>query len=202
MAYSKFTFELIEEQFGITNQIAKLFVNPKGIEPSDWLKSTLEMAHELPVRSEKSKSEAIVFPILMELRKLNNNYFTIYSGENLEADKSKGLTGECDFILSKDTGSFSITYPVLQLIEAKKHDIELGVPQCAAQMIGARVFNEKKGIKLDKIYGCVTNGNEWLFMVLEDKIYVDSQPYFFNDVSKLLGVFQVIIDYYKEVLKK
>jgi hypothetical protein len=42
----------------------------------------------------------------------------------------------------------------------------VGVPQCAAQLLGAKLYNEKKGVKLDKIYGCVTTGNEWLFLCM------------------------------------
>jgi hypothetical protein len=86
-------------------------------------------------------------------------------------------------------------------LEAKKNDTELCVPQCAAQMIGAKVFNENKGIHLDKVYGCVTTGKDWLFMVLEDKIYIDPKTYFLDNIEELLGVFQTIIDYYKATVK-
>ncbi|MDZ7936457.1 MAG: hypothetical protein U5M51_16160, partial [Emticicia sp.] len=88
-----------------------------------------------------------------------------------------------------------------QLLEAKKNDTEIGVPQCAAQMIGAKVFNQNKGIQLDKIYGCVTTGKEWLFMKLEDKIYIDKKTYHLDNIEDLLGVFQQIIDYYKLIIK-
>ncbi len=69
------------------------------------------------------------------------------------------MNGECDFILAKDVGSFSNNYPIFHIVEAKKNDIDLGVPQCAAQLVGAKFFNEKKSIKIDKIYGCVTTDN-------------------------------------------
>ena len=201
MAYSKFTLDLIESKFGITNQVIHLFAQITPIEPSDWLKNSLQIAQELPIRSEKAKSESIVFPILVESRNRNNKYFTIYSGDNLLVDKSQGLEGECDFIIAKDTGSFNINYPIFQLLEAKKNDIELGVPQCAAQMIGAKIFNERKGILLEKVYGCVTTGNDWLFMRLEEKLYIDKKMYSLDNISELLGIFQYIIDYYKTTLK-
>jgi hypothetical protein len=82
-------------------------------------------------------------------------------------------------------------------LEAKKNDTEIGVPQCAAQMIGARLFNEKKGIKQETVYGCVTTGKEWLFLKLEDKIYIDKKTYNLENIEDLLGVFQTIIDYFK-----
>lgn len=120
MAYSDFTLEQLEAQFGIKNQIMPLFEHIEPMVPSDKLKDALQLARELPIRSEKSKSEAIVFPILIELRQRNNNFFTIYSGDNLNADEAQGLKGECDFILSKDTHSFNISCPIIQIVEAKK----------------------------------------------------------------------------------
>ena len=199
MAFSDFSLEDLELKFGIKNYTAKLFNNIESLEPSQNLKEDLQLATELPVRSEKAKSEAIVFPILVEVRNRNDKFFTIYSGDILNADESRGLKGECDFILAKDVHSFSINYPIIQIVEAKKNDIDLGVPQCAAQLLGAKIFNEKKGVNLEKIYGCVTTGDEWLFMKLENDLIVDEQKYYLVEINKLLGIFQQIVDYYKNI---
>ncbi len=198
MPYSKFTLDILKTKFGIDNQVGRLFQPMLALLPSETLKTMLAIAEELPVRSEKAKSEAIVFPVLVELRNRNDKYFTIYSGDNLSADAEQGLEGECDFILSRDTKSFNISYPILQIVEAKKNDLELGVPQCAAQLVGAKVFNEKKGVQLSKIYGCVTTGNEWLFMFLENNtIRIDNKVYYLDNIGEILAIFQHIIDYYK-----
>ena len=81
-------------------------------------------------------------PILLELRKQNNKQFTIFSGENLIADVENGLNGECDFIITQDTGSYELNPPLLQIIEAKKNDVESGIAQCAAQLLGAKIYND------------------------------------------------------------
>lgn len=201
MAYGDFTLESLEERFGIKNLKQRLFESFEPIEPSQRLKEALATAEELPVRSEKAKSELVVVPILLELRERNNKFFTIYSGENLNVDENLGLKGECDFILAKDVNTFSVNYPIIQLVEAKKHDTEIGVPQCAAQMLGAKIFNQKKGVYLEKIYGCVTTGNEWLFLCLDESLKVDSRIYYLIEIEQILAVFQNIIDYYKEQLK-
>ncbi len=199
MAYGDFSFDDIESKFGIKNKVKRLFDdNLPPLEPSPNLKYALDMAAELPIRSEKAKSESIVFPILVELRHRNQNFFTIYSGDNLSVDNTQGLNGECDFILAKDVGSFSINFPIFQIVEAKKNDIDLGVPQCAAQLVGAKLFNEKKGVKIDHIFGCVTTGNEWLFLKIDSELTIDSRIYYLNELNELLAVFQQIIDYYKE----
>ena len=201
MAYTDFTLETIEEKFGIKNREIRLFGAIGSIEPSAKLKDDLEEANTYPLRTEKAKSELLVMPVLKELRRISSRYFTIYSGEVLNADAANGLNGECDFILAKDIGSYSINYPILQLVEAKKNDIDLGIPQCAAQMVGAKVFNQKKGVEPEMIYGCVTTGDEWLFMRLGKDIEIDSQTYYLNQLPEILGVFQHIIDYYKTILK-
>jgi hypothetical protein len=197
MAYGDFTLGDLESKFGIANQRRRLFNAIDPVEPSGKLKAELLEIEEMPIRSEKAKSEWIVVPILKELRQRNEKFFTIYSGENLNSDEARGLKGECDFILAKDTGSFDISFPILQIVEAKKNDLEAGVPQCAAQLVGAKVFNEKKGLRLDRLYGCVTTGNDWLFMKLENDLVIDSRVYYLVEITQLLGIFQSIIGYYR-----
>ncbi len=196
MAYSDYTLLQIEEEFGTINQMVSLFDNIRPIEPSDWLLNLLQIAKELPTRSEKAKSELIIMPILVEMRNRNHKYFTIYSGDHLNiTDK---LKGECDFIISKDTRSFDVNYPIIQVVEAKKNDVQIGIPQCAAQMVGAKKYNEKRGNKsVNVVYGCVTTGDDWIFMRLTDKIEIDEQKYYLGNLSQLLGIFQYILDDFK-----
>ncbi len=199
MAYSDYTLFAIEEQFGIISQRKRLFgeITPI-VEMSEWLKYNLHLLEELQIRSEKAKSEIIVMPILVEMRAKNDKFFTIYSGDSLNVDDK--LKGECDFILAKETHRFDVNYPIIQVVEAKKNDIELGIPQCAAQMIGAKKFNERrKNQDIGTIYGCVTTGDEWLFLRLTDKIEIDNHKYYLGNLPELLGVLQHIIDFFKQV---
>jgi hypothetical protein len=200
MAYTDFTLDIIEERFGIKNQVKPLFANIQPVSASEWLLTTLNYAQDLPIRSEKARSEWLVSPILTELRNRNDKYFTIYSGDTLNVDEQKGLRGECDFILSKNTGTFNISFPIFQIVEAKKNDLELGVAQCAAQLIGAKIFNQSKGVELKYIYGCVTTGREWMFLCLNDDLLIDQNTYNITQLEVLLGVFQKIIDHYKAIL--
>jgi hypothetical protein len=199
MAYIDYTLSEIEQKYDIAIQRKKLFQQIILLNDiSDWLRYTLDTAEELPTKSEKAKSELIVMPILIEMRRKNAKYFTIYSGDMLNIDDK--LRGECDFILSKDTSSFDINAPILQMVEAKKHDVELGIAQCAAQMVGAQKYNQKKAITPSAlVYGCVTTGDDWLFMKLEaNTIQIDTKKYYLGNLPELLGVFQIIIDYFKK----
>jgi len=203
MAYTDFTLSDLRTKFDIENKLVDLFENENGssLEPSEVLIQQLKEANELPIKSEKARSELIITPILLELRRRNDKFFTIYSGDSLIVDKEKGLTGECDFILAKETGSFSINMPIITIVEAKKQDIELGINQCAAQLYGALLFNEQADNKLNKIYGCVTTADDWKFMAIENKlIQIDNSTYYKSEIDKILGKFQSIIDFYKKLL--
>lgn len=198
MSYKKFTLELLKEKFGLENSQQNLFDNIVPIKGSVWLTETLTMGRKNPIRSEKAKSELIVTPILLELKNINNDYFTIYSGDTLEADKNLGLTGECDFILSKNTQSFTISYPIFALIEAKRNDFDLGIDQCAAQMYGAYLYNKKFNQAIPALYGCVTSADEWLFLKLENNtFYIDKEKYFIKEIEVILGILQFIVNQYK-----
>lgn len=123
---------------------------------------------------------------------------TLYSGDYLNVDAEKGLNGECDFIISKDIQSFEINYPIMQIVEAKNHNIQAGIPQCTAQMLGAKLYNQQNGVELDVIYGCVTAGDEWQFLKLENQtVFIDKRKYYLNQLGELVAIFQGIIDFYK-----
>lgn len=199
MAYSDVTLEEIRERFGVNNRVIRLFDAIATIAPGELLQQYFSLTRGLPVRREKYKAEAIVLPLLLDLYRRNDRYFTIYSGESLNVDDR--LNGSCDFLLAKDVGSFDLQCPILPIVQAAKNDLDLGVEPCAAQMIGVKFFHEKTNVRLEKIYGCVTTGNHWLFMKLEVNLYIDSRVYYLNELAELLAVFQSIIDYYKAVLK-
>ena len=202
-SYSKFKYKDLEN-LGLKCRLNNLFhnIDIPHFEPSELFKLRLEKRSSKKLATEKSKSENITVPILDELETINQKIIAVYSGYLFDVDKTKGLRGECDFILAKDIRSYDVNYPIIQIVEAKKHDIEdLGVPQCAAQLIGARFFNQKNGIELKKIYGCATTGKIWQFLVLEgNTIYVDEKQYYIGNLPELLGAFQFIIDYYKREL--
>ncbi len=84
--------------------------------------------------------------------------------------------------------------PLVIVVEAKRHDIESGIWQCIAQMVGARLFNERAGRPLDAIYGCVTNGDVWQFLRLVGQTAgIDRRRYYLDNVGTIVAVFQFIL---------
>ncbi|NJO17410.1 MAG: hypothetical protein HC877_17205 [Thioploca sp.] len=203
MSYSNFTLAQVKKDFGLEEQRENLFPHLESIPLSDWFKEVLDIGLELALSSssEKARSEFIVVPILVELEKLHRKSFAIYSGERLDIDESKGLTGECDFILAKGPLKHTIQSPIVALVEAKKNDITAGLGQCVAQLIGAQIFNEQEGNEIKTIFGCVTTGEDWQFLKLEQNVItIDAKRYYIDSVEKILGIFQEIIRFYTEKL--
>ncbi len=197
MAYKDFSFTSIEEIFAITQKTKAIFPeNTPLIMPSAWLLDTLSRAYQNPLTTEKALSEAIVFPILQETKFNNLAYIELFSGENLEGDKKQRLNGECDFIITRSPQSRELKAPLLSILEAKKADIESAKSQAqnAAQMIGARIFNQRRKQELPIIYGACTNGFDWVFLSLENNIvFVDTNRYSVQNLPKLLGILNQIV---------
>jgi hypothetical protein len=197
MAYRDFTFDKIESLFQIKQVGKKLFSNIKQIAPSQLLIDNLATNTDL-LTTEKALSEAIVFPVLKEIRLKNSPIFRLFSGENLIVDRKLGLNGECDFLISKSPESVTLKAPIISVTEAKNGviDSEKSLAQTTAQMIGARLFNQKKN-SYQIIHGACTNGYDWLFLKLEeDTIFIDTDRYSVQNLPQLLGALQSMLDFY------
>jgi len=194
-SYSYYQYEDIKA-LGVDIISQKLFTVIKQIAPSDLLIQLLETNQQLPLQSEKAKSELLISPILNEVWLKNKEKFTYFSGYQFNVDSKRGLKGFCDFILSKKYNAVFIESPLCAVVEAKHNqDLLDAVPQCAAEMYAAQFFNEQHDNDVEIIYGIVTTGYDWLFLKLEkNKLYVDTERYFLKNLADLLGIWQVIID--------
>jgi hypothetical protein len=192
MSYSDFTLEKVKRDFQIsTIEATDIFATIPDIEGSQLLKDILQ--YNIPIavasNSEKARSEMIISPILLELRRQVNDQINLFSGVEFNVDATKGLNGICDFIITRSQERLIVTSPVIVIVEAKKENIPAGLGQCMAEMIAAKIFNEKAGVHNPVIYGTVTTGSVWQFLKLEgDAIAIDLSEYYLKDVNKILGI--------------
>jgi hypothetical protein len=194
-AYSSYSFKAVKKQFGLKAVKNALFEDLQPIEASDWLVGTLEKTMKMAVISEKSRSEWLVSPIMIEIKDKNARKMNILSGENLDVDKELSLTGECDFLFVRDPDTLTVESPIFCLVEAERNDLMGGLGQCIAQMLGARLLNQQDGIELPAIYGCVTTGTDWQFLKLENQlITLESNLKYIIELNVILGIFQRIIN--------
>lgn len=192
MSYSQFSINQVKQEFGITI-LEKIgtFANIPEVEYSKLLADTLEynVPLALAIASEKARSEMIISPILIELRRLFLDRISLFSGKDFDVDASRGLNGFCDFIISQSPEQIIIEAPVIILVEAKNDNIQSGLGQCMSEMIAAQFFNEAQGNPISTIYGAVTTGTNWKFMKLKDKVIeIDLNEYFLNQLGQILGI--------------
>ncbi|NJP08306.1 MAG: hypothetical protein HC866_01575 [Leptolyngbyaceae cyanobacterium RU_5_1] len=193
MAYSD--FKTIEQAVTILDLIVEdiphLFSQVPPIEPSERLKETLNETLDLAssISTEKARSELILTPILLEIRRIFDSQIGYFSGNTFNVEESKGLTGACDFILSASANQSLVTAPILTVVEAKDNDIRIGLGQCIAQMVAADLFNTRKGQEELVVYGAVSTGTNWKFLMLQNKLVkIDLTEYFVTQLNQILGI--------------
>jgi hypothetical protein len=193
MAYSDFTtLTKVREAFELTiEESIDLFTDIPEALPSSHLQTTLNENVFLAtaINTEKARSELIIAPVLLEVRRILNFKIGFFSGSEFNVDLQAGLSGYCDYILTASKESYEIRTPVVTLVEAKNESIKSGLGQCIAEMVAAQLFNQRNGEAIKSIYGAVTTGTDWKFLKLTDKtVWIDKRDYFINEVSQILGI--------------
>lgn len=191
MPYSQFTtISKVKEAFGLKTQEGGRFIpTTEPIEVSATLTAYLE--ESLPLASsasEKARSEGIIYPVLLEVRRILNRQISLFSGEDFTVDEAVGLNGMCDFLLSRSPEVLEIEAPVIVILEAKKADLRTGFGQCIAEMVAAQRFNAAKNRPVAVIYGSISSGTQWRFLKLEDNLVtIDLMDYPLPPVEQILG---------------
>lgn len=192
MAYSDFNLERVQTAFDLTiTEGVGVFVNAPELDYSQHLCKLLDynVPLALAINTEKLRSEMIIAPILIELRKQFNSQISLFSGVEFNVDGAKGLNGSCDFLIGQSPEQLFIKAPVMAIVEAKKENLNGGLGQCIAEMIAADLFNQREQNSMPMIYGIVTSGTNWRFLKLGKTIVsIDLDEYYLSNVNKILGI--------------
>ena len=191
MPYSQFTIEKVKKDFQLTTVEGVRFF-PDSIEsvtPSSRLQAILEdLPWAIAVDTEKARSEVIINPVLLELRRIFNQQISVFSGEEFNIDASIGLNGVCGFLVCRSPEQLTVEAPAIVIVEAKKSDIKSGLGQCIAEMVAAQRFNEKREQPLTAVYGTVSSGTQWRFLKLEGQIVtIDLTDYSLPPIGQILS---------------
>ncbi len=192
MAYSEFTLYDVKQRWHLSiDETTDLFSTIPEVAVSHWLTETLQetLPLALALSTEKSRSELLIAPLLVELRKRTGYQVSVFSGVDFPVDASQGLNGSCDFLVALSPEQLFVSTPVLIIVEAKNDNIKSGLAQCMATMVAARLLNDREGTAIPIVYGAVTTGTTWRFLQLEaDVITLDRQEYYINRAPLLLGI--------------
>jgi hypothetical protein len=121
-SYSDFTFQSLRDQLSLhLRQDVSLFAHVEEVAVSEYLQTTLQenVVLALNINTEKARSEMIVAPMLIEVRKVLNKQVSLFSGVEFQVDAALGLTGMCDSIISKLTNKVYASAPAVMIVEAK-----------------------------------------------------------------------------------
>lgn len=192
MAYSDFTLRQLERTFDLSiHEQRGLFATTPPVTISDYLSMILaeNVSLALAISTEKSRSEMIIAPMLIELRRLFKHRISLFSGIEFNVDSHHGLNGTCDYLVSNAEEQFFVKTPIIIIVEAKNENIKGGLAQCTASMLAAQLFNDQEGNALPCVYGAVTTGSTWKFLKLEQHtVCIDLDEYYIADVEKIMGI--------------
>lgn len=196
MPYHKFTLKKVKTDFNLHLKEENLFSTVAEYSLDESFLKVLSKGADLAnaIGTEKAKSEFIVAPLLLELKSLFYQHISIFSGTELNVDKSKGLNGVCDFIIAKENQQYLLEAPIVTLVEAKNDNVMNGLGQCIAEMYAAQLYNQAEKNDIKAIYGIVTTGKEWQFLKLqENTVILDSKEYYIDNLAKIFGILVYII---------
>jgi len=190
MPYSKFTLAKAKADFGLTLiEGVRFLPDVETVQPSSRLQGELEdLPWTIAVGSEKARSEAIIYPVLQEVRRILDREVSLFSGREFNVDPDRELVGYVDFLLSQSRDQLIIEAPVIMLVEAKKADLNEGLGQCVAEMVAAQQFNQMAQNDIPVVYGCISSGTQWRFLKLEGtNLTIDLTDYALMPVGAILG---------------
>ncbi|MEA5490114.1 MULTISPECIES: hypothetical protein [Pseudanabaena] len=192
MPYSNFTLRQVEKDFHLQiEEKIDLFAHVQAIAPSDDLKRILteNIPLALAINTEKARSEFLIAPTLLELRRRSPTPISLFSGTEFSISPEQGLSGYCDYLISLSKQQLMISAPVMAIVEAKNEDIKSGLGQCIAEMVAAQLFNQQENNKIPIIYGIVTSGEIWKFLqISEQTVAIDLTDYYINNIDKIIGI--------------
>jgi hypothetical protein len=192
MAYANFDLKAAVQKFELSRkEEPALFHDVEPIPPSDFLRDWL--AEFAPVAvgftTEQARREFIITPILAEAKRRSEVAINVFPGAPLMVDEARGLTGICDYLITRSREIYFLEAPIAAVVEAKREDLAGGLGQCVAEMVAIQLFNEREGTPVPAAYGCVTSGNLWKFLRLEGKaLAIDSTEYGLGELAKILGI--------------
>jgi hypothetical protein len=102
------------------------------------------------------------------------------------------LNGRYDGALTLDKIDF--VSPIVSIVEVKRSSLSDGLGQCIAEM-----YATLKEFKQDKVYGIITDGDVWEFLLLDNSVLsVDENNYHIRYVADIVDR----IGYIAEIFKK
>jgi hypothetical protein len=140
LTVSAMTWDILEERYHIREAPRQsLIVGAPPVAASAALIEYLRRARSARLINERARAYYLIHPVLAELEVLRPGEVFPLPEVSLQIESAEGLCGTPDFILS-GSGTHKVV-PIMVVEEAKREDIEAGLPQCAAELYAAYLLN-------------------------------------------------------------
>jgi hypothetical protein len=145
----------------------------------DFHKNLYKIQKRINLNSEMAKREFLIAPIIYELVK--NINISVDIEANTYFDNT--LKGSIDYVLNNENNIFIA-------IEAKNSEIEKGILQLIAELIAIDKIVEEES---DFIYGAVTIGFTWSFVVLDRKEKLITKHIDYLSIKELDEIIKILV---------
>ncbi len=175
--------------FNITIKLSNLFNVRKGNEDTypefqdriDSLAARTRIANT----NEATRQGLLVSPILVEASVAYNLGLFFEQPVDLAKEDTPDLphqlNGAWDGALTLDVLDFSP--PIISVVELKPNKLSDGLGQCIAEM-----YATGKKFEQDKVYGIITDGEVWEFLLLEGgQLLIHSEVCHISNVTEIIG---------------
>ena len=146
--------------------------------------------------NEATRGSLLVSPILWEAGKVYNLGVFFEPAVTIKQEDTPNLphqlNGKYDGALSLNEIDFAS--PIISVVEVKKSNLSEGLGQCIAEM-----YATLKQFKQDKVYGIITDGELWEFLLLKNSILsVDENNYHIRYVADIVDRIAYIADTFNQ----
>ncbi|NES19095.1 MAG: hypothetical protein F6K41_09220 [Symploca sp. SIO3E6] len=180
----------LEKFFKITINLSNIFSVSKGKDDKkayiefqqriDSLAARIRIAHT----NEATRLGLLVSPILIEASIAYNLGLFFEQPVDLPKEETPDLphqlNGDWDGALTLEVLDFSP--PIISVVEVKPNKLSDGLGQCIAEMYATR-----KKFEQPKVYGIITDGEAWEFLLLENKeVLIHSGNCHISNVAEII----------------
>jgi len=134
--------------------------------------------------NEATRGSLLVSHILWEASDIYNLGIFFEPPVDINPEETPGLphplNGKYDCALSLDDIDF--ISPIISVVEVKKSSLSDGLGQCVAEM-----YATLKKFQQNKVYGIITDGEVWSFLLLENRtLSVNENNYYISNVADIV----------------
>lgn len=197
MAYSEFHYPDVFERFGLTHDMGRLFTRVPPMPPLANFATVLPASAQLGSLAHTGFARAVwvVGPLLADFWGRYHGQISVHGGVELNADPDAGLVGPCDFVLTRSCQWPDwVQMPIALVVQTRPNSPPGDLGPAVATAVGAQRLNRAAGHDAGPVYGCATNGSEWLFFRLDGRtVTFDMDQYTISRPDRILGILTHII---------